>query len=150
MASLDAFITTFNAFVEFIPSGYEYGLEIRNPNYLKTPYFEFLNDHDLIPVFLHGYYMPPVWEVVSQHEELIRKSTVIRLHGPDRKGIEESSGGKWNRIIVSRDDELDAVSRIIQKMTLRDIDVWLNVNNHFEGSAPLTIKRLQERLNASA
>jgi hypothetical protein len=27
-----------------------------------------------------------------------------------------------------------------------DIDVCVNVNNHYEGSAPLTIKRLLDRL----
>jgi len=34
---------------------------------------------------------------------------------------------------------------MINDMKGRGLTVYLNVNNHFEGSAPLTIERLRER-----
>ena len=30
-----------------------------------------------------------------------------------------------------------------------DFDLYLNINNHFEGSAPLTIDKIRERLPGS-
>ncbi len=146
MTSLDTFIHRFKDFIEACPSEFTYCVEIRNPNYLKPSYFDFLDEFGLSPVLLHGYYMPPIWDVYSQNEDRIRKTIVLRLHGPDRKGIEENSGGRWDRILVPRDDELDRFTAIVQRMNIRKLNVWLNVNNHFEGSAPLTIKMLRERL----
>nr|NIR09555.1 DUF72 domain-containing protein [Candidatus Aminicenantes bacterium] len=35
---------------------------------------------------------------------------------------------------------------IIKALEERKVDVYLNVNNHYEGSAPLTIKKIQEML----
>ena len=71
---------------------------------------------------------------------------MIRLHGPDRQGMEERSANRWDRILEPRDDVLDETVRLIRELRRREVDVFLNVNNHFEGSAPLTISRLQERL----
>ncbi|MBR9979379.1 MAG: DUF72 domain-containing protein [Bacteroidetes bacterium] len=71
---------------------------------------------------------------------------MLRLHGPDRKGIEERSGGKWNRIIEARDEELQHITELVQEMLACDMDVFLNVNNHYEGSAPLTIEKIRELL----
>ena len=31
----------------------------------------------------------------------------------------------------------------------KDVDVFLNVTNHYEGSAPLTIRRIQEALKTN-
>ena len=145
MPSLETFIEHFAAFLSASPQDFIYGVEIRNPNYLKPAYFAFLETHKLLPVFLQGYYMPPIWEVIRQHEASLERGAVIRLHGPDRKGIEKKSGGKWNRILVPRNDELDALCEIIRQMDHRGLDIWLNVNNHFEGSAPLTIQRFRAR-----
>jgi len=71
---------------------------------------------------------------------------VIRLHGPDREGMEERTGKDWSKIIEPRDADLDALAEMLQDLRVRRCNVWLFVNNHFEGCAPLTIGRIQERL----
>src|SRR5690606_3994076 len=96
---------------------------------------------------LHGYYMPPVWEVFSKFKDYINKTVVLRLHGPDRKGIEEKSGNVWNSIIEPRDDEIDKIVGIIEFFNSKNVDTYVNVNNHFEGSAPLTINRIKDKLS---
>jgi uncharacterized protein YecE (DUF72 family) len=65
------------------------GIEIRNPNYLNEKYFNFLSGLKLATVFIDGYYMPPVTEIYSKFKKYIKNLAVIRLHGPDRKGIEK-------------------------------------------------------------
>ncbi len=123
-----------------------YAIETRNPWYLNRRYFEFLLEEGLSCVFLEGYYMPPIVEVYNKHRQLIRGTTVIRLHGGDRKEIEEKSGEQWNRIWEDRQAELRAVVDMIKDLQSSGVDVYVNVNNHYEGSAPLTIRRLEALL----
>lgn len=117
-------------------------IELRNPNWLDTRWFEFLAERDLAHVFLQGYYMPPVAPLYERFGSLLRGNVVVRLHGPDREGMEKASGERWDRIIAARDGELAAVSAMVRDMDAHGLTVYLNVNNHYEGSAPLTIERL--------
>jgi uncharacterized protein YecE (DUF72 family) len=71
---------------------------------------------------------------------------VIRLHGPDREGIEAKTGKQWDRIVEPRDEELESVVEMVEDLLGHGLDVYLNVNNHYEGSAPLTIDRLRKLL----
>lgn len=122
------------------------GIEIRNPNYLNEKYFEFLSDQNLAPVFLEGYYMPPITEIYSKFKKHIKKLAVIRLHGPDRKGIEKIANENWNQIYVNRDTEINSVVEMIKELQVKEVDLFVNVNNHFEGSAPLTINKIKKLL----
>lgn len=146
MASVGEFQEKFAAFIAACPPGYDYALEIRNPNYLNRGYFAFLNKHKLRHVFVQGYYMPPIFDIYSNYSDYIDKATVIRLMGPDRKAIEEKSGSKWNEIFDPKDEELSRIVAMIRNLEERDIDVYLNVNNHYEGSAPLTIQKIRQML----
>jgi uncharacterized protein YecE (DUF72 family) len=105
-----------------------------------------MDEIGLHPVFLQGYYMPPVFDVVEKYGGLIRDLAVIRLHGPDREGIEERSGKSWDRIVDPKDEELERVAGMVKGLLARDVSVYLNVNNHYEGSAPLTIEKLRRLL----
>ena len=126
------------------PQEYNYAVETRNPNYLNDRYFEFLNHHNLYHIFVQGYYMPHIMEVYKNYRDFIRKLSVIRLMGPDRKAIEKKSGKKWGAIVDPKDNEIADIVAIIKELEERKIDVYLNINNHYEGSAPLTIKKIQE------
>ncbi len=122
------------------------GIEIRNPNYLNESYFKFLSELNLAPVFLEGYYMPPVTEIYSKFKKYINNKTVLRLHGPDRKGIEKIANENWNQIYINRDVEIKSIVEMIKELQNNEVDLFVNVNNHFEGSAPLTIEKIKERL----
>lgn len=133
-------------FYDKLDRNYLWGIEIRNQNYLNKTYFEFLSEYKIIPVFLQGYYMPPIFELIEKFIDLLPKTVVIRLHGPDRKGIEEKSGGEWNKIIEPKDVELEKLVYIISLLLSKQIDIYINVNNHYEGSAPLTINKIEKLL----
>ncbi len=74
--------------------------------------------------------------------EYIKGQTIIRLHGPDRSGIEKLSGENWNKIYINRDEELKDIVEMIKDLQNRDVDVYLIVNNHYEGCAPRTIEKI--------
>ena len=125
---------------------YNYAVEIRNPNYLNKEMFSFLNNHDISFVFLHGYYMPPIFETYSKFSEYIKNRTVIRLHGFDRKGIELKTNKIWNEIVDPKDDDLKKLAEMLNNLLDQKVDTFINVNNHFEGSAPLTISKILEMM----
>ena len=69
-------------------NNYDYAIECRNPNYLKSAFFEFLSGHHLGCVLLDGYYMPPIEEVISSHNINTASYTIVRLQGKDRQGMD--------------------------------------------------------------
>ncbi len=150
MYSLSEFQDKFNKFYTNVDSDAPpIGIEIRNPNYLKKSYFQFLSELNIMPVFLEGYYMPSVSKVYLDYKDYIKQSAVIRLHGPDRKGIEKLANDNWNKIYINRDTELNGIIEMLQDLQNREVDLFVNVNNHFEGSAPLTIKKLESLLKSN-
>lgn len=146
MGSLGEFINRFGKFARSLPKGYDYFVETRNPNYLKRPYFDFLSATNLYPVFLQGYYMPSMFEIYHQFKELVRGKTTIRLLGPDRQKIEQQTGNSWDSVVAPKDKEIDELKIMLTELSKREVETFLYVNNHFEGSAPRTITRIADAL----
>jgi uncharacterized protein YecE (DUF72 family) len=146
MGGVGEFVEKFGEFVSQLPSDFTYCVEIRNPNYLTAKYFDFLAASKLHHVFLHGYYMPSIFEVYKQFSDKIRSLTLIRLHGGDRKGIEEQTGNDWSEIVAPKDGDLKSLASMLADLRARSVETFLYVNNHFEGSAPRTIARINDLL----
>jgi len=146
MNSLSNFVKFFDDFLNSINLQLPIGIEIRNPNYLNSEYFSFLQQNKITPVFLQGYYMPLITEVYEKHRNLINDQIVIRLHGYDRKGIEAKTNNFWDTIIEPKDNELKNIVRMLTDLQSKNVDIYMNVNNHYEGSAPLTIDKLKNYL----
>ncbi len=148
MRSQGAFQERFGAFLADLPTGTSYGVEIRNTNWLNEPFFEFLHRNGVFPVLLQGYYMPPIVELYRTWRERLMDfgTLVIRLHGPDRKDIEKQTGKQWDQIVAPKDEELGSIARMTGELLAGGVNVFVNVNNHYEGSAPRTIERLSQLL----
>ncbi len=147
MPSLSQFENKLYNFFNFLPKDVPpIALEIRNPNYLSDSYFKFLSDMNLYHVFLEGYYMPPIQSVFQKYGNEIKALTLIRLHGPDRKEMEKISKKNWNQIYIDRDENIVQIVEMIRELQSRKIEIYLNINNHYEGSAPLTINKFKKLL----
>jgi uncharacterized protein YecE (DUF72 family) len=119
---------------------------MRNPNYLSPPLFQFLEGHRLGFVYLEGYYMPPIGEVFVKNKPITADFSIIRLHGGNRSEIETETGSVWKKIVSPKPEGIQAAVRIVKHNVERKILTFVNVNNHFEGSAPLTIERFVKAL----
>jgi len=145
--SQSLFQNLFHNFVTKIPDlRIPIGIEIRNPNYLNKNFFEYLEQLKIIPVLLEGYYMPSVIDTCNKFRTHFNGTIVFRLHGPDRTGIEKLSNENWNQIYIDRTQELEKLSELFKDLLSRKLDLFINVNNHFQGSAPLTIQKLKKYL----
>jgi len=149
MDGVDGFMRRLDAFWEEIGRAVPeeetlpLGIECRNANYLTREYFRFLKDRGIAHVFSEKLYLPHIYELVDRFGDLIGDRCAVRLLGGDRKEIEAKTGGEWNRIVEPKPD-LAQVAAAIAELAQGSRLVQVYVNNHFEGSAPLTIERLQE------
>ena len=142
MPSKAVFLERLDEFFDKAPKGFDYAVETRNPNYLKEDFFDFLRQRGPGFVLIEGYYMPHIADIAAELDVRTADFSIIRLHGPDREGIEERTSGFWNEIVEPKDDGLKTTASIIKENTKRKITTYVNVNNHYEGCAPLTIQRL--------
>jgi uncharacterized protein YecE (DUF72 family) len=149
MPSKEIFLSRFHEFMDRAPKGYQYAIEIRNPNYFSPVFFEFLKEHHIGFVYLEGYYMPPIGDVFAKFEPATADFCIIRLHGGSRMEIEETTGGAWNHIVSPKPRGLEAAARIVRTNRKKNILTFVNLNNHFEGSAPLSAQRFIDTLTLS-
>ncbi len=142
---LTHFIDQLHNFFSHIDRETPYGIEIRNPQFLNGEWFSFLNNQHLAPVLLSGYWMDDICSTIDRFHPLFGPTISIRLHGEDRKEIEKESGGNWNRLLYDRQRDIYSIAKRL--LMLKEMhQVFVQVNNHFEGSAPLTIQRIEEAM----
>lgn len=147
MATKEAFFERFGAFISGAPGGYRYAVETRNPNYLSPAFFDFLKDRGCGFVYLEGYYMPPISRVFETFHPRTTDYSIIRLHGGDRLEIEKETEEVWDRIVAPKPESIATAARIVKANARHRVMTYVNVNNHLEGSAPLTIQRLIKALS---
>lgn len=147
MPDYNIFLDKLNTFIAKCPPDFKYAIEIRNPNYLNNDYFQFLSTHNLNHVFVQGYFMPSIVDVFKKSQNYTTALSVIRLLGPDRKDIEQKTKEQWNEIVVNKDGELDSIYEMIKALLEKEVEVYVNVNNHYEGSAPKTIDKILTNLS---
>ena len=146
LPSQTAFMEQLDTFVNLLPAGYTWCIEIRNPNWLNDKYFNYLRERGLGHVWQMGYYMPPPFEIYAKQSARLASDAVIRLHGPDRERMEARAGKDWSKILEPRDADLDALGGMLTDLVVRKKNTWAFVNNHFEGCAPKTIERIKARM----
>jgi hypothetical protein len=54
------------------------------------------------------------------------------------------SNGNWNKIYIDREKDLENITGMIKDLLNREVTTYLNVNNHYEGCAPMTIEKLRK------
>ena len=150
MPSQSAFLERLDAFMKCLPAGHTWCVEIRNPNWLNDAHFQWLWDRGLAHVFEQGYYMPSVADVYAKHADQLTDAAVIRMHGQDYEGMGKRVGKDWSKVVEPRDEDLDKIAAMLKDLGARGKNAWAFVNNHFEGCAPASIKRLKERMRARA
>ncbi|MEE4239962.1 MAG: DUF72 domain-containing protein [Desulfopila sp.] len=113
---------------------------------MNKRYLEFIRNQNLKHVFLQGYYMPSIFDIYAKFGGLIEDKGIIRLHGTDRKGIEEQTKGDWSQAVTPRDHELQMPVDMVVELQSRQVETFIFVKNHFEGSALRTITKVKELL----
>ncbi len=143
---LPEFLRRLDDFLDEADTEMPIAIESRNPNFLKRRYFAFLKTHNIPHVYLNGYYMPDPVEIYRQFGNT-GPFTIFRMHGSDRKAMENTTGGVWDKIVEEHNAELQNVAGIANDEIHLERDFYLSINNHFEGSSPQSIQRFYRRLD---
>ncbi len=141
----EAFLERLSAFLAAIPRKVPVAIECRNGSWLDESWYAFLADRGVSAVFSEMRFLPGIALLHARSGGRLADPVVIRLLGGDRAAIETATGGEWNRIVDPK-PRLPEIAGMIHDLTGRGHQVYVNVNNHFEGSAPLTIERLRTLL----
>jgi hypothetical protein len=63
--------------------------------------------------------------------------------------IEAGTGEDWSRIVRPQPEGIAAAVAITQANVRKRLVTIVNANNHYEGSAPLTVERFLEQLGTA-
>jgi len=145
------FIEALEAFLDRLPDGFRYGVEIRNSTFLQPEYFEVLARHGVAHVFNSWEGMPPVAEQIESagaalenqfgaarfllrpgrdYKEAVKRfSPYARLQDPYPEGV--AAGARLLRTALDNPKRRPT---------------FIFVNNRFEGNAPRSIRRMLDAL----
>ena len=150
MPSRAEYLDKLGGFLGGLPAGFKYAVETRNKNCICDEYFDMLRSLKVGTVLLDGYYMPPPSRIIERFDTRTSDFAVIRLHGPNRAGIEKRTNKDWSQIVEPQPGGIEAAAEFVRRNSTDFITTYVNVNNHYEGSAPLSIERFMNELRKDA
>ena len=133
------FVAALDAFFGQLPSDWQYGVEIRNREFLRPEYFEVLHRHRVTHVFNSWAAMPPVEEQLAIKGSLTADFFASRfLLRPGRKYEEAvQSFSPYESVQDPYPEGRAAISKLATIKTQRPSFIF--VNNRLEGNALGTI-----------
>jgi uncharacterized protein YecE (DUF72 family) len=135
-----------------LPREASYAVEIRNAEFLGPPYLAVLREHNVAHVFNSWTRMPAIGEQLEVPGTLSATFTVARvLLRPGRTYAEAVDAfAPYDRIREANPELREDVARLIMRAAGLRIPAYVLVNNRAEGSAPLTIAAIAERVARGA
>ncbi len=139
------FVADLDALFSKLPKGWNYGIEIRNKDWLQPDYFNVLRKHGVVHVFNNWSMMPTVGEqmVVAGSETSDVIVAARFLLKPGRKyeeAVKEFSPYKSVKEI--NEEARKAGRKLIADAKAKGKKAFIYVNNRLEGNAPETINAM--------
>jgi len=121
---------------------FRYAVEIRNPQYLRPPYFECLQAHGVAHVFNAWSRMPTIAEQMKIPGAFTTDFTVARALLRRGRSYEEAvkKFEPYDKVQEENPETRDALREIIRRMKEERRAAYIYVNNRLEGNAPETIQ----------
>jgi uncharacterized protein YecE (DUF72 family) len=148
------FVEALDNFLEQLPKGWNYGVEIRNRTFLKPEYFAVLERHGVAHVYNSWAEMPSVSEQLATAGSITNPEFAGArfLLKPGRKYQEAVDRfSPYNKIKEPYEEARVAAAKLIQKALARIglRKLFLYVNNRLEGNALQTIQAILDKINAA-
>jgi uncharacterized protein YecE (DUF72 family) len=139
------------AFIAALPRGPLYAVEVRDPQLGCEAFARSLEDAGAVPCLAVHARMPPV-DAQALTFGLDRTDCplplVVRWNLHAGRGYEDAKADyfPFNRLIEEDLTSRTALARLARTAAAADRDVFITINNKAEGSAPLSVQRLAERI----
>lgn len=136
--SPEPFLERLDRYLEQLPGGFRYGVEIRNRHWLAGPLVELLRARGVGLVLADLPLMP---HPDSLDLDLLTSDTAyIRLVG-DRKATDALTK-TFHEIVIDRSDRLARWASYVGPLAARAKETFVFANNHFAGHGPATVAQL--------
>ncbi|MFH0882558.1 MAG: DUF72 domain-containing protein [bacterium] len=136
------FLERLDRFLNRLPEGYRYAVEIRNRTWLNETFVEVVRAHGCVLALVDHAWMPHGAEIAEQLGALTNGLGYVRLVG-DRAEIEKITS-RWNREVLDKEESLLRWARLLASVSRSAEKIVVYVNNHFTGYSPATARRLMQ------
>lgn len=126
------------SFLARLPKDVRFGIEFRHPSWLVDQTFEELNERGVPLALVAGKWIPEEM-MFEAFERVPGGYAYFRF-----MGVRDLP--RFDRVYRDRTAELERWARHIEKLSVRDLFVY--VDNYFEGHAPATANKIKQLLNA--
>ena len=132
------FLARLTPFLEELPSGFQYALEVRNKWWVNARLLDILRKKRIALALIDHPWMTPVSQLVNKLDVITANFVYVRWLG-DRKEIEEKTRC-WDRVIIDHENEMRIWIPVIRQIISRGIQVIGYFNNHYAGYGPGSIE----------
>lgn len=143
---LREFVDEMGPFLDALPRGFRYAVEIRNRAYLSAPYFDCLGERNVAHVFNAWTKMPPLAEHLAIPGAFTADFTVVRALLREGRAYEQAVEqlAPYDHVKDENPEGREALRALIRRMREERRAALIFVNNRFEGNAPATIQAIAE------
>lgn len=149
MPDVDAFLERLVPFLDQLPEGPRYAIELRNAEFLTRDYFEALQERGVAHIFNAWTRMPDLPTQSAMPQAHTADFTVVRALLRQGRAYEDAvkSFSPYERIQDPNVESRDALRALIQRSLGLGQPAYIFVNNRFEGNAPSTIEAVIEGID---
>lgn len=146
--SPEAFADQLHAFLGALPGDLPYSVELRTRSLLSRPYLEVLREHRAAHVLNLWEAMPDLGEQLALPGVLPADFVVARLmlRPGTRYADRKAAMAPFDRIVDANEEMRADVAELVRLTGALDKVLYVIVNNKMEGSSPLTVRALAERI----
>lgn len=140
------FVARLNAFLARLPAGFQYSVEIRNPEFLRPEYFDCLRAYGAAHVFNAWTRMPELDEQMRIRDawtaDYFVTRALLRRGRLYEEAVEKFS--PYQQVQEEYPRARGAIREMIRKAREQRRRAYIFVNNRLEGNAPGTIEAILE------
>lgn len=140
------FVARLDAFLARLPEGFQYSVEIRNPEFLMPEYFDCLRAHGVSHVFNAWTRMPELHEQIRIGDawtaDYFVTRALLRRGRPYEDAVQKFS--PYQEVQEEYPSARTALRDMIRRAREQRRRAYIFVNNRLEGNAPGTIEAILE------
>lgn len=143
-----AFARRLHAFLDALPRGPLYAVELRTPAFLTDEYVQALESTGVAHCFTVHPAMSSLGEQLRRVRHFEQPALVVRwmLHGDLKYEVAKDRYEPFDRLVDEDPDSLGRITVSALDALIAERNVFVVVNNKAEGSAPLSVFRLARRI----
>ena len=145
------FYARLDPFLDALPTGFRYAVELRNPEYLSPTYFSLLASHNVAHVFNAWTRMPELQDQLALEGAFTADFTVARALLTRHQNYDSAVNAfePYDRTQEVNQGVRDALYELATTAVTRRRPAFLFVNNRLEGHAPSTIEAVAQAVEAA-